>query len=164
MPAVYFLWHFPWARALQALPGALSEGARTFLRKPLAYSDCLADSCFLGPRILAQIPSKGRTACESVVLISQLQQPRVEHVPLLAGCTRQNFCHLFTRQLVRKFHEQVIDIDGRRGGHCCAGDDDHELPLADDVAAADSLPEFSERRADDLFVQLGQFTAQARVS
>ena len=30
-PAVYFLWHFPWARALQALPGALSEGARTFL-------------------------------------------------------------------------------------------------------------------------------------
>ena len=22
-PAVYFLWHFPWARALQALPGAL---------------------------------------------------------------------------------------------------------------------------------------------
>ena len=29
--AVYFLWHFPWARALQALPGALSEGARTFL-------------------------------------------------------------------------------------------------------------------------------------
>ena len=30
-PAVCFLWHFPWARALQALPGALSEGARTFL-------------------------------------------------------------------------------------------------------------------------------------
>ena len=30
-PAVYFLWHFPWACAPQALPGALSEGARTFL-------------------------------------------------------------------------------------------------------------------------------------
>jgi hypothetical protein len=30
-PAVCFLWHFPWARALQELPGALSEGARTFL-------------------------------------------------------------------------------------------------------------------------------------
>ena len=30
-PAVCFLWHFPWARALQGLPGALSEGARTFL-------------------------------------------------------------------------------------------------------------------------------------
>ena len=29
--AVYFLWHFPWAHAPQALPGALSEGARTFL-------------------------------------------------------------------------------------------------------------------------------------
>ncbi len=29
--AVYFLWHFPWAYTLQALPGALSEGARTFL-------------------------------------------------------------------------------------------------------------------------------------
>jgi len=33
-PAVYFLWHFPWARALQALPGALPDGARTFLRRP----------------------------------------------------------------------------------------------------------------------------------
>ena len=30
--AVYFLWHFPSARAAQALPGALPCGARTFLR------------------------------------------------------------------------------------------------------------------------------------
>ena len=29
--AVYFLWHFPWARAPQALPGTLPAGARTFL-------------------------------------------------------------------------------------------------------------------------------------
>ncbi len=29
--AVYFLWHFPWVCTPQALPGALSEGARTFL-------------------------------------------------------------------------------------------------------------------------------------
>ena len=34
-PAVYFLWHFPWVHTLQALPGALSEGARTFLCKLL---------------------------------------------------------------------------------------------------------------------------------
>jgi hypothetical protein len=47
-PAVYFLWHFPWAHAPQALPGALSEGARTFLCALQAYSDCLANSCFLG--------------------------------------------------------------------------------------------------------------------
>ena len=41
--AVYFLWHFPWARALQALPGTLPAGARTFL--PVrTLSDCLADS------------------------------------------------------------------------------------------------------------------------
>ncbi len=33
-PAVSFLWHFPWARAPQELPGALSEGARTFLCHP----------------------------------------------------------------------------------------------------------------------------------
>ena len=33
-PAVCFLWHFPWARAPQELPGALSEGARTFLCHP----------------------------------------------------------------------------------------------------------------------------------
>ena len=30
--AVYFLWHCPWARAPQALPGTLPNGARTFLR------------------------------------------------------------------------------------------------------------------------------------
>ena len=29
--AVSFLWHFPWTRILQALPGVLSCGARTFL-------------------------------------------------------------------------------------------------------------------------------------
>ena len=29
--AVSFLWHFPWTRAPQALPGTLSYGARTFL-------------------------------------------------------------------------------------------------------------------------------------
>ena len=29
--AVYFLLHFPWARAPQALPGTLPYGARTFL-------------------------------------------------------------------------------------------------------------------------------------
>ena len=43
-PAVYFLWHFPWAHTPQVLPGALSEGARTFLCKPKTHSDCLADS------------------------------------------------------------------------------------------------------------------------
>src|SRR5262245_35499008 len=32
--AVYFLWHFPSARAAQALPGTLSYGARTFLHIP----------------------------------------------------------------------------------------------------------------------------------
>ena len=53
-PAVYFLWHFPWAHTLQALPGALSEGARTFLCKPETHSDCLADSCFLGLAILQE--------------------------------------------------------------------------------------------------------------
>ena len=40
--AVYFLLHFPWACAPQALPGASSCGARTFLCK--LRSGCLADS------------------------------------------------------------------------------------------------------------------------
>jgi len=40
--AVYFLLHFPWARAPQVLPGTLLCGARTFLCK--LRSDCLADS------------------------------------------------------------------------------------------------------------------------
>ena len=41
--AVYFLWHFPWVHTLQALPGTLPCGARTFLWRLLA-SDCLANS------------------------------------------------------------------------------------------------------------------------
>lgn len=41
--AVCFLWHFPWARAPQALPGTLPAGARTFL-PGLPPSDRLADS------------------------------------------------------------------------------------------------------------------------
>ena len=42
--AVCFLWHFPWARAPQALPGALPCGARTFLRPDIRSSDCPVDS------------------------------------------------------------------------------------------------------------------------
>ena len=38
--AVCFLWHFPWARAPQALPGTLPFGARTFLRLEIRGSDC----------------------------------------------------------------------------------------------------------------------------
>ena len=41
--AVCFLWHFPWARAPQALPGTLPAGARTFL-PGLPPSDRLAGS------------------------------------------------------------------------------------------------------------------------
>ena len=48
--AVYFLWHFPWVRTLQVLPGALPDGARTFLRASLKKpGDCLADSHFQIP-------------------------------------------------------------------------------------------------------------------
>ncbi len=66
-PAVCFLWHFPWARTLQALPGALSEGARTFLHSPAnesrTNSDCLADSGVSDPsfyRIRPSAPQAGR--------------------------------------------------------------------------------------------------------
>ncbi len=45
--AVYFLWHFPSARAAQKLSGTLPYGARTFLHRsdyhPF-HSDCPADS------------------------------------------------------------------------------------------------------------------------
>ena len=42
--AVCFLWHFPWARAPQALPGTLPFGARTFLHLATRSSDCPVDS------------------------------------------------------------------------------------------------------------------------
>jgi len=41
LSAVYFLWHFPWTRVPQALPGTLPCGARTFLP---SRGGCLADS------------------------------------------------------------------------------------------------------------------------
>ncbi len=49
--AVCFLWHFPSARAAQALPGTLPCGARTFLRG-LRPGGCLADSLtqYIGAR------------------------------------------------------------------------------------------------------------------
>ena len=34
--AVYFLWHWPWTRAPQALPGTLPCGARTFLQENIS--------------------------------------------------------------------------------------------------------------------------------
>ena len=45
--AVYFLWHFPWTHAPQALPGTLPCGARTFLphtTRKQCESDRLTDS------------------------------------------------------------------------------------------------------------------------
>ena len=64
VPAVSFLWHFPWARALQALPGALSEGARTFLR-PLARAAIVWPTPAFPDRgfYLNFRPSHGKTVC-----------------------------------------------------------------------------------------------------
>ncbi len=61
-PAVYFLWHFPWAHTLQALPGALSDGARTFLCDTRC-SDCLAHSGISGPAILRSPDARVRSTC-----------------------------------------------------------------------------------------------------
>jgi len=64
--AVCFLWHFPWALALQALPGALPDGARTFLRDHISdHSDCLADSYFLEPRIISPVRT-GSNQCQQM--------------------------------------------------------------------------------------------------
>jgi len=71
--AVCFLWHFPWTHVLQALPGALSDGARTFLRrqKPNDTGDCLADSHLLEPRMIPHFfavissPRTGPASCDT---------------------------------------------------------------------------------------------------
>ena len=60
-PAVYFLWHFPWAHAPQALPGTLPAGARTFLPADKLPSDRLAGSgshCRGRPATAATSPGK----------------------------------------------------------------------------------------------------------
>ena len=80
-PAVYFLWHFPWARALQALPGALPDGARTFLQRRYSTSDCLADSHF-------PIPETGvanHTPKASEFLVFQYQHLAVDAISAVPG-------------------------------------------------------------------------------
>ncbi len=91
--AVYFLWHFPWARTLQALPGASSEGARTFLCRPETCSDCLADSCFLGRAIL------------------QVQKPLIQRISFLARRLGNGPGNFLVRQLPRQLAQQAIDIN-----------------------------------------------------
>ena len=79
--AVYFLWHFPWARALQALPGALPDGARTFLQRRYSTSDCLADSHF-------PIPETGvanHTPKASGFLVFQYQHLAVDAISAVPG-------------------------------------------------------------------------------
>jgi hypothetical protein len=56
--AVYFLLHFPWARAPQALPGAVPW--EPGLSSTLARSDCLADSG--ADSSLSALPARGRFA------------------------------------------------------------------------------------------------------
>ena len=63
--AVYFLWHFPWARAPQALPGTLSCGARTFLHIAWRYSGRPAGSrrivSIVAPRLASEIHGSSAT-------------------------------------------------------------------------------------------------------
>ena len=63
--AVYFLLHFPWAHAPQALPGTLPCGARTFLcsrGSTRARSDRLADSA----RRVAMAPGRRKAARQAL--------------------------------------------------------------------------------------------------
>jgi len=59
--AVRFLWHFPWARAPQALPGTLPCGARTFL--PSERDDAVLASATAWPTPLSDIVYPALTAC-----------------------------------------------------------------------------------------------------
>jgi hypothetical protein len=63
-PAVYFLWHFPWTHAPQVLPGALSEGARTFLHNSKSYSDCQAHSGISGRQVYRKM--RGRSCAAAL--------------------------------------------------------------------------------------------------
>ena len=104
-PAVYFLWHFPWARAPQALPGALSEGARTFLcpeweqrlpgrlrrfrtgdfKVPGRAWGCSGTKSYLGA---AKQPRRSRTLVQRVALLARSPVLRPRQPPL-SGRRRQ---------------------------------------------------------------------------
>jgi len=89
--AVYFLWHLPWARAPQALPGTLPYGARTFLparkraerlsgrlpmtslpefmisqerfAKAISESDAIKNSSSVGARLRTTRPAGSESLC-----------------------------------------------------------------------------------------------------
>jgi len=91
--AVYFLWHFPSARAAQTLSGSLPCGARTFLRC-LRTSDRLADST-------GKFNTSG---------LSELEGTLIGRIPLNARQFRRQPCRLFQRQLVQQHPKTTIKV------------------------------------------------------
>ena len=79
--AVYFLWHFPWAHAPQALPGALSEGARTFLHSE-ATAIAWPTPAFSG-RAFYTIMRRATQAADSI-RIFEFEYTLIERIFLLA--------------------------------------------------------------------------------
>jgi len=97
-PAVCFLWHFPWARALQALPGALSEGARTFLCNGNAAAIASPTPTFLD-RGFYRIASRLRI----IATLVELQESRIKIVRFAAADPGGYFRRFLGRQVCREF-------------------------------------------------------------
>ena len=98
-PAVYFLWHFPWARAPQALPGALSEGARTFLHSELQR---------LPGRLRL---SRAGDFTPSVDRFAQLEDTLVQRVSFLSGQFRRNPCGILRPEPVGEEFEHTVAVE-----------------------------------------------------
>ena len=97
-PAVYFLWHFPWARALQALPGALSEGARTFLCNGNAAAIASPTPTFLD-RGFYSIAGRLRI----IATLVEFQESGVKIVRFAAADSGGYFRRFLGRQVCREF-------------------------------------------------------------
>jgi hypothetical protein len=102
--AVYFLRHFPWAYAPQALPGTLPCGARTFL-PPIACSSEHSTSQRLPGRLAAPVYVRLRRA---VTLPAQTSGPvpKLSHFPF-----RRPVCRSWTerwRKVPVAVHQAVL--------------------------------------------------------
>jgi len=125
--AVYFLWHFPWAHAPQALPGTLLCGARTFLRSGML------------PSLAGDHPARSGGSLTSATrpcnvqpgssLLVTANNPRVKPVAWVSGSGMHHLhritCREFAVQGGKQTQGQTV-VGLRR----CAPEHDHQFTAA----------------------------------
>jgi hypothetical protein len=126
--AVYFLWHFPWARAPQALPGTLPCGARTFLPPGFAPEAAAAWptprgslSCWPAGSKCARYATTIQPTASSIARTGHGQADPVEPVLAASGETRGQGGGLFQGELGGQDSQDPFFFPGLGRAHCLVG-------------------------------------------